>query len=72
MMMREEQPEEYSQEALEEMSMMKRYLIFIFNSAKRCFGLYKFFLYYFGFKLIVLYGIKNINNFKFILFFILK
>ena len=56
MMMKEEPSEEYTQEALEEMSMMKRYIIFLYNSGKRCFGFSKFFLYHFGFKLIVLYG----------------
>lgn len=43
-------------ESIESMTMMNRYLRFLFESFKRFLVLGKYFMYYFGLKSIVLYG----------------
>lgn len=44
--------------AIEDLSMMKRYIRFLFESLRKCFTVTKYFLFYFGFKFIIAHGIK--------------
>lgn len=44
-------------ESIESMSMMRRYIRFLFESLRKSFTVTKYFLYYFGFKFVVLHGI---------------
>lgn len=48
--------ESYPIESIEDMSMMRRYIRFLFESLRKCFTVTKYFLYYFGFKFVVLHG----------------
>lgn len=43
-------------ESIENMSMMRRYLRFLFESLRKCFTVTKYILFYFGFKFVVLHG----------------
>jgi len=57
-MMRPDEMSGFPTESIENMSMMRRYIRFIFESMRKCFTVTKYFLYYFGFKFVVLHG-KN-------------
>lgn len=43
-------------ESIENMSMMKRYINFLYESLRKSFTVTKYFLYYFGFKFVVFHG----------------
>ena len=49
--------ENHATESIEDMSMMRRYMRFLYESLRKCFSVTKFFVYYFGFKFVVLHGI---------------
>ena len=48
--------EESPIESIEDMSMIRRYFRFLFESLRKSFTVTKYFLYYFGFKFVVLHG----------------
>lgn len=55
-MMRPDDMGGFPTESIENMSMMRRYIRFLFESLRKCFTVTKYFLYYFGFKFVVLHG----------------
>ena len=55
-MMRPDEMGSLPTDSIENISMMRRYLSFLFESFRKCFTITKYCLFYFGFKFIVLHG----------------
>jgi hypothetical protein len=55
-MMTPNEMEGFPTESIESISMMKRYILFLFESFRKSFTITKYCLYYFGFKFVVFHG----------------